>query len=220
MKIAFITIGQSPRDDVLGEILPKLKLQNVTIFEKGALDMIDEVHLKPFLPESEEDTLITRLRSGKSVKVSRKKILPLLKKLIQECEKIADIIILLCTDDFPELRGKKLIKPFELMIKEIMKRKIEKLGIIVPLPEQIPKAIDKWSKVAKITGAISLSPYESTQTLSPQKVKTLENSQAIVMDCIGYSFAHKRIITETLNIPVILPREILINEIKRIQEIS
>jgi len=216
MRLAFITIGQSPRNDVLNEILPKLQVYDVMVVERGVLDDVDEKTIEMVIPESKEDTLITRLRSGASVKLSRKKILPRLIRLVEELEKKADIVVLLCTDEFPELRSSRLIKPFELMAREVIRRKPKSLGVVIPLPEQERKARDKWGKVAKNIEIVPFPPYSSLDIMTKDRLEKLGRTQLVVMDCIGYSFRHKKILIEIAETSIILPREILARELERI----
>lgn len=66
MKVGAITIGQSPRADVVQELLP-LMGEQVELIQAGALDGLTREDIQAFAPGPEDYTLISRLRDGSSV---------------------------------------------------------------------------------------------------------------------------------------------------------
>ena len=65
-KIGFITIGQSPRDDIMKDILPIIG-DDIEILQKGALDNLSEEELEEIAPQSGDTVLVSSLRDGRSV---------------------------------------------------------------------------------------------------------------------------------------------------------
>ena len=63
MKVGAITIGQSPRADVVQELLP-LMGEQVELIQAGALDGLTREDIQAFAPGPEDYTLISRLRDG------------------------------------------------------------------------------------------------------------------------------------------------------------
>ena len=65
MKVGAITIGQSPRTDVVQELFP-LMGEQVELIQAGALDGLTREDIQAFAPGPEDYTLISRLRDGSS----------------------------------------------------------------------------------------------------------------------------------------------------------
>lgn len=70
MKIDALTIGQSPRVDVVPEIQSVLE-DNTEIIERGALDGLDPEAIHHMSPRAGDYRLVTRMRDGSEVKVGK-----------------------------------------------------------------------------------------------------------------------------------------------------
>ena len=217
-KVGLITIGQSPRDDVVPDI--KLVLEGVEVFECGALDGLSKIEIEALTPREGEYILVTRLRDGTEVKVSREKILPLMQKCIDRLEQVADVIGLLCTGDFPELRSKKiLIEPSKLLLNIVSTFNIKKLGVIVPDPRQVDTVVKRWYRVVEDVVIDSFSPYTGDIKKLPEIAKRFSDRDLIVLDCIGYNIEVKRIVMGIAKKPVVLPRTILARILRELTEV-
>jgi len=217
-KVAFLTIGQSPREDVFSEIIPKLS-PTCQIIQAGALDDLSPEEIDRLKPQEGHLPLITRLRNGQAVIVSREKILPLLQAKINRLEQEEiEIIAVLCTEDFADLHSKKkLLLPFPLLKGEIVKFSPSGLMVFIPLEEQRKLAEPKW-RIPKIPLLIEiLNPYQDFFNLNKliNKLGRRENF-LLVFDCFGYSISLAQSISEQFALPFITPRLILAQEINRL----
>ena len=68
--IGTLTIGQSPRPDIMCDIEPILSYK-ADILEAGALDGLTDEQVKQLAPVGEEEFLITRF-NGKTVKIAER----------------------------------------------------------------------------------------------------------------------------------------------------
>lgn len=209
-KVGLITIGQSPRVDVVPEIMDVLRDLNIDIVECGALDKLSREEIAELAPREGEYVLVTRLRDGSEVRVARERILPLMQSCINSLELVADILGLLCTGEFPELSSRKLlIEPSDLLLKVVESLKVKKLGIVVPNPAQVEVARRKWDIVAQDVKVLSVSPYTGTLNELRRASEELRDRDLIVLDCIGFSREAKKAVAETSGKPVIIPRTLL-----------
>ena len=72
-KIGAITIGQSPRTDITGDICPLLA-PNITLQEYGALDPFDADYINQnFAPGPDSSVLVTRMRDASHRQISQTK---------------------------------------------------------------------------------------------------------------------------------------------------
>ena len=109
-----VTIGQSPRTDVLLDIRDILG-SDIEVIECGALDKLSMDEIAQLKPSKKENLLVSRMRDGSEVRLSHHKIIDRMQECLDRLQKDSDMQVLLCTGEFPELYSKKLlIKPSNL----------------------------------------------------------------------------------------------------------
>ncbi len=211
VKVGLLTIGQSPREDVVPEMNPFF-LPQIQILEKGLLDNLSPEEIRRLKPKTGEIPLVTRLRKGSSVQLSEKKISSLLPEAIDSMKKKMKVkmVGILCTHDFQKTEfPPSVIFPFN-SLKFLITRIIDvkRLGVVVPLEGQIDAAKKKW-KIDKVI--VEVKPAyargknweEIAQNFSRKKV------EIVILDCIGYKIKDKQALQKLLSVPVLLPRVVL-----------
>ncbi len=96
--IAAITIGQSPRDDVVPEM--RALVPESLWIEAGALDGLDRAAIGRLSPRPGEFPLVTRLADRSVVVVGEQAIAERLQAVVRDVESRADLIVLLCSGSF------------------------------------------------------------------------------------------------------------------------
>ncbi|MFB0565812.1 MAG: AroM family protein [Candidatus Aminicenantaceae bacterium] len=215
-KIAAITIGQAPRDDIIPD-LKKLIGAETSIEVRGILDKLEMEEIKNLLPKDEEEILKTRLRNGTSVTLGYNSVVKGIKKCLSvlRAEKY-EIIALLCTGDFPELEEEEGLVHTSKLLKEEVKKRIKKgiLGILIPSSEQILQTERKWKRRGIILTIASASPYgEKEKVFSAVESLAKSKAELIVLDCIGYSLSIYKKLKKTTTIPLLLPLKLLARSI-------
>ena len=224
MKIGAVTIGQSPRDDIIPEIREVLGPE-VEIVERGALDGLSLKEVNDFCSRPPDPILITRMKDGTEVKVAKKHIVTRLTNCILELEgKGVEISILLCTEDFPEIESKKmLLRPDRLlqrMVKAILTK--GKLGVIIPSLDQIQATQKKWDGTGFSVVVGAISPYTGTEEEIIEIANKFKNHKVdlIILDCIGFNRMTQAIFRDVTKKPVLLPRTMLGRIAREIVEIE
>lgn len=211
LRIGLLTIGQSPRRDIMEDIADILIGSSVV--EAGALDRYTLREIRDTLyPEPGYAPYVTRMRDGREVTVSKEKIIPLLQMRIHEIEDRVDIIVLMCSGEFPRFRSMKpIIYPGNLLksIAVSIMTPGGRLGIVVPLEEQISYAESQWSMYTRDLKIVPVSPYTAWERDFRRAAEKLLDRELVIMDCIGYNYRQKRIIYKIINKPVITVRGIL-----------
>lgn len=214
-KLGAITIGQSPRNDVIPEMLPYLG-DNVEVIQAGALDGLSYEEILEFKPEADDYVLVSKLQDGRSVKFAERYILPRLQDCIDKLESQgADVILFICTGAFPDIfKSKKPILYPQKILHGTTPSLIDKgkLVVITPDKDQIAQARDKWKETTGIEPlVINASPYseEDEIAMAITKLKEYDNIDVVAMDCIGYTEEMKNRIVKETNIPVVLARSIV-----------
>ena len=210
--VGIVTIGQSPREDVVPEI-KKLAGVEAKILECGALDGLSLSEIERLAPEQGDYVLVTRLKDGAKVRLARNKLIEKMQKCIDSLAgQGADLIIILCVGEWPKFRSQKLVvMPSELICGFTLGLMGEggKLGVIVPTEDQIDDFKRKWSKEGVEVSVVAASAYGSTaKDESTRAADRLKESgvDLVVMDCPGYSMEVKRIVQQVTGKPVMLMR--------------
>ena len=208
-KIGLLTIGQAPRVDMTPE-MEILVGDSCTFVEAGALDDLTADEIKSLAPETGEATYVSRLRNGEHAKLFRPKLYPLLQEKILELEKHVSSTIIVCTGNFPYfVHSKPLLFPDKILTNTVTAVLGNgKLGVIVPLPEQQENLLEKWEGIPVLTE--HGNPYVADVDLvTPARILKKQGATIIVLDCMGYTEAHKEIVKNETGLPVILPRSIV-----------
>ena len=210
-KIGAITIGQSPRVDVMPDLEPLLT--GVEIIQRGALDGMTREELQAIEPQGDAYVLVTRLRDGSSVRIAEKYILPRIQKHIDElCAQGVDGILMLCTGEFPAFSCRKPLLYPQVLLQHFMAGVMgeQVLGVLSPDQSQLVQSEKRWhANGVKEVLVRAASPYGPVDQVIEKAVQLKEDgAQLLVLDCIGYTQAMKDVIRERTGIPVILGRTV------------
>lgn len=210
--VGAITIGQSGRGDIIPE-MSEISGKEIEFIEAGALDGFSFHQIEQLKPTEGEHTLITRLKGGRAVKVAKERIIALVQACIDNLTRQGvDLLTILCTGQFPPFNTSRLIiYPSQLLHSTIEALSpIRKLGIIVPLPEQIESTRERWHSQGREVVIQSASPYGDVSKIrgAAQQLSAL-GAELIILDCLGFDRGMKQIALEEANKPVLLPRSLL-----------
>ncbi len=211
MKLGIVTIGQSPRSDVIPE-MAEIWGRSVRVVERGALDELSDTQIRRLAPRPGEYVLVTRLREGQEVAVSKQKLLPLLQQCMDEMARMAvDAVLLLCTAPFPSLdyRG-MLIRPQEILFSTVTAL-VEQgtLGVLVPSAAQERQAYERWAEAGLEVVIASASPYCRSDPAHAARRLAQAEPALVVLDCMGYSRRDKEKVQTVVRCPVILARGLI-----------
>lgn len=222
-KLGAITVGQSPRadvtDDIMGIFNGKLEL-----IERGALDGLTLAEVALLKPEEGDYVLVSRMRDGTQVFFAEEKILPRIQECIHQLEQEGvQMILFFCTGEFAY--------PFESCVPCVYPGKLitslvpalcgdEPLIVITPLPEQVEQTRNKWRKIVPDVTAVAASPYGDMAAIEKagEVIRTMTGS-LVIMDCIGYSQAMKKIVARKTGKKVILSRTMAARVISELADI-
>jgi len=213
MKVGALTIGQSPRVDIIPEIQSVLGA-SIEIVERGVLDGLELEAVKKMSPRTDDDTLVTRMRDGTEVKVAKAHLMERMRHCISEFQtEPVEMIMLLCTGEFPAVSSKKILVRPDRIIRHVVQALLNegRLGLVVPSPEQIPQLKKKWEKIAHQVVAKSVSPYTGTDEEMTDVAKKLasEDVDLVVLDCMGFDTKTRSLFKAITQKPVLLPRTVM-----------
>src|SRR5205814_1585120 len=80
-----ITIGQSPRDDVVPEMLAQLGFE-VEAIQLGAIDGLSLEEVRELAPRGDEPWAVSRLRDGTEVRLAKRELDPRMQRCVDAVE--------------------------------------------------------------------------------------------------------------------------------------
>jgi protein AroM len=216
--VGVVTIGQSPRTDVMPDISRSLP-PGTRVIERGALDRLGPAQLVALAPACGEDLLVTRLREGREVTLAETRLMPLLQDAVDEVTgRGAVIVAALCTGSLPGIRCRPpLLMPGPLVRNLVAalapgsrRGRLARLGVVVPAPDQAGSAMADWSAAADEVLVLAASPYGPPAALA-QAAETLAawRPGLVVLDCLGFDGQMKQMVARAVDVPVVLPRTVL-----------
>lgn len=190
-RVGLITIGQSPRNDVVPDMAAILG-GDIDILEAGALDGLSRAEIAPLAPRGDDEILVTRLADGSSVFVGKKHVVPRVEARIAALEDQGVALnVLLCTGAFPKLAARRLLlEPQPLLLGLLRAMTFSgRLGVLTPSERHVPQTGDRWRAAGFDPVVAPLSPYEENDADAVRRAAdSLRAGGAglVVMDCIGF----------------------------------
>jgi protein AroM len=213
-SVAFVTIGQSPRTDVLPEILAEART-SITPTERGVLDDLTLPEILALRPAADEECLVSRLRDGTEVILAKPAIEARLRTEFAALDQRGfDLIVLLCTGHFGTFHLKTPFLEPQHAVDHFVRGLtygVRHLGVLLPNEKQI-------DEFHGIPGAETVFAYASPYTSDSETelaiaAEALKDTGAIVMHCMGFTEKMRRQVMATARRPVHLSRRIVAHAI-------
>jgi protein AroM len=210
--VGLVTIGQAPRPDLVEEY--ERTLPGARLVQAGALDDLTEAEILALAPGPGDDVLVSRLRTGREVRLARRHLEPRLQSCLDRLSRDADLSILLCTGEFPAVRPRGLVLMPQRVLHHVVAAVVDglsnpdrgeaRLGVLIPDPAQRVTAESRWGGLGRVTTAAA-SPYRGTEALEGAgQILHAAGVGLVVMDCIGYTRSMRQMIARITGVPAIL----------------
>jgi protein AroM len=220
-RALFVTIGQTPRTDLMPDIGAQLG-DAIEIDERGALDGLDAAAIRAMAPREGDHRLVTRLSDGTEV-VIRKDLVHARLQTIFDTVASPTLActsggrpreeflctVLLCTGHFPPFRVRGLFLEAQSIVDEsvaAIARHARSIGLMVPLRDQIDEFHFRPGAGQTLKASYA-SPY--TPGRLEQAASELADTDLIVMHCIGYTEAMRQTVSGVSGRPVLLARRLV-----------
>jgi protein AroM len=213
-RVASLTVGQTPRADVLPDILAHMPVP-IEVEEFGALDGLSDDEVAALAPQADEYCLITRLRDGREVLVSKPRVAERLEAICRSLDSQRfDLVVILSTGLFREFESPcpmvNAQRAMEASIDAIAAAG-QTVGVIYPTHRQI--AENAGYSVPGLS--LRFSYAESGVADSLREAATdLDSCDLIVLNSVSFTEADRGIITRHTGKQVILARRMVAGAIR------
>lgn len=209
--VGFVTIGQSPRPDLIDEF--DRALPNVRLVQAGALDGLSDAEIAQCAPRDDDAVLVSRLRSGREVRLAHRRVASRVQAALSRlADEGADPLVLLCTGDFPDLVSRGVLVRPNRVFPHVVAAALEgvrvpgreaRLGVTVPDAAQVPWAETRWGRLAPAV-AVTVSPYGEPGGLDAAgRALAVAGVSLVAMDCIGYTRAMQSAVARAAGVPAV-----------------
>jgi protein AroM len=205
--LGIATIGQAPRDDIAA-LFAQHAPPGTTVILRGALDGLSDAEVDTVKPEYGGDTLYTRLRGGRDVKISKKAVIARSPEVLAKLRNDGcDVIVYACTGDFPPMEGdENVLFPSRILnglATGLLPR--GRLGLLIPLAEQAEKLGAKWARAGLEVVAEALAPSAGKDEADAAARRlAAKKPDLVAMDCMSYTPATKEWVKPGLGVPALL----------------
>jgi len=205
--LGIITIGQAPRDDIAA-LFAQHAPAGTKVVLRGALDGLSDAEVDQLQPEDGGDTLYTRLRGGRDVKISKKAVIARSPKTIARLrEDGCDAIVYACTGEFPPMAGDEGVLFPSRVLNGLATGLLPqgRLGLLIPLAEQAEKRTSKWTRPGLEIVAEALAPSADAKEANAAAERLAARKPDLVaMDCMSYTPITKEQVKPALVVPTLL----------------
>jgi len=209
--VGLITIGQSPREDIVASMFdPSASLPFI---EHGALDDLNQAQIEQLQPGADELPLVSRLRDGTEVVLAKERLIPHLQRAIDRTARDgATFAVILCTGEFAKIAPSiPAIYPDRVLTHTVEAvLPVGTIGVMLPHEGQMRMMKHKWSTATRQFIGTAVSPYSGRDELAGHAAKLRDAGAAmIVLDCMGFDGAMKRLVAEESGLPTILANRLV-----------
>ena len=205
--LGIATIGQAPRDDI-AVLFAQHAPAGTKVILRGALDGLSDAEVAALVPENGADTLYTRLRGGRDVKISKKVVVARSADVLARLRANGcDALVYACTGDFPPLAGDEGVLFPSRVLNGLSSALLPRgrLGLLIPLAEQAEKLASKWARPGLEVVAEALAPSAGPEEADAAARRlAARRPDLVAMDCMSYTPETKAWVKPGLVVPALL----------------
>ena len=217
-KIGMLTIGQTPRNDLIPGLMEILG-PGYEVVEAGALDdhTMDDVNRIDLNPD--HYILVSRMRDGTEIKITKKVVIPKMQGQLDRLEEQGvRLTVVMCTGKFPQFRSRGLVVTPSEVLKGVIEGslKVGKLAVVYPTEEQILYAEKDFGREGVEVYADAVSPYEDDDVKGLLERLVKEEPDLVFLNCFGFPPSIKKQVQEATGKPTIHSSALIARVIKEL----
>ena len=213
-KVVFVSVGQTPRADLIDEMLANLDMP-IDAIELGALDGLSRSEIDAFRLREGESSIVTRLADNSEIVVSKQRIGERMAQLVAGFKPHEfDLVVILSTGLFREFESTcptvNAQRALESAVISLAAQDTS-VGLIQPLEQQIEELDIPALQPYRVTA--SHAADGDRQSLA-RALFDLAECEMIVLNSVSYSEADREMAAKVTGKPVILARRIISSAIR------
>lgn len=213
-KVMFVSVGQSPRSDLIGDILANLDMP-IEALELGALDGLSAREIDNLRVRPGETSIVTRLADNSEIVVSKARIGERMAQLVAAFRPNEfDLVVILSTGLFRDFDSTCLTVNAQRALESAvfsLAAQGSSVGLIQPLERQINELDIPALQPYRITASHALD--NDKQSLA-RALFDLADCEIIVLNSVSFSEADREMAAKVTGKPVVLARRIIASAVR------
>jgi protein AroM len=214
--LGLLHIGQSHSTGSAERLFQKA-FKGWQILSYGAFDQFSDQEIEELEKQPATHPVRADIRTGREIVLSHEVFEHHIQQAIQEqAAKGLTISVVLCTLDFPGLvlpANHLVIQPQEIITGLMSCMRFRgKLGVVVPLEDQVAAAQDRWSQTTgHETQCVAIElPVKKARVEQSTAVLVDAGCQVIMLDCMSYKSDLKSLVQKQAKVPTLLAMEAVV----------
>lgn len=213
-KVMFVSVGQTPRADLIEEMLANLDMP-IEAIELGALDGLSSREIDDLRVRRGETSIVTRLANDSEIVVSKPRIGERMARLVARFKPNEfDLVIILSTGLFrdfestcPTVNAQRALESAVISLAA----QGSSVGLIQPLEQQIDELDIPALKPYRITASHAI---DGDRESLARALFDLAECEIIVLNSVSFSEADREMAAKVTGKPVVLARRIISSAIR------
>lgn len=213
-RVVFIEAGQSPRGDIVPEIVSQLNVP-IEAVERGALDGLSDAEIAGLAPAPGEACLVTRLRDGRDVVVSKSAVGDRMAGILAALRpREFDLVVILSTGLLREFDSPSPMVNAQRAIESgirALAAEEQRIGVVQPIARQVEEV-----RLPTLAGY----PVTVTHAMPGDRgglgraILDLSRCEVIVLNSVAFDEGDRSIVARATGRPVVLARRIVAGAIR------
>lgn len=213
-RVMFVSVGQTPRSDLIGEILANLDIP-IQPLELGGLDGLSSREIDELRVRQGETSIVTRLADDREIVVSKPRIGARMAKLVAGFRPNEfDLVVILSTGLFgdfesscPTVNAQRALESAVISLAS----QGSSVGLIQPLERQIGELDIPALQPYRITASHAVNGDWGSLT---RALFDLAECEIIILNSVSFSEADRAMAAKLTGKPVVLARRIISSAIR------
>ncbi|CDN55768.1 AroM family protein [Neorhizobium galegae bv. officinalis bv. officinalis str. HAMBI 1141] len=213
-RVMFLSVGQTPRADLIGDMLTNLDVP-IEALEIGALDGLSKAEIDDLKVRPGEQSIITRLADNTDIVVSKPRIAERMAKIAAAFHPNEfDLVVILSTGLFRDFESTcPTVNAQRAMESAVISLAAHgaSVGLIQPLQQQIAELDIPALAPYKICASYAA---DGDRKLLAGALVDLADAEIIVLNSVSFTEADRQMVAKASGKPVVLARRIVASAIR------
>ncbi|MCJ9670677.1 MULTISPECIES: AroM family protein [unclassified Neorhizobium] len=213
-RVMFLSVGQTPRADLIGDMLTNLDVP-IEALEIGALDALSKAEIDDLRVRPGEQSIVTRLADNTDIVVSKPRIAERMAKIAAAFHPNEfDLVVILSTGLFRDFESTcPTVNAQRAMESAVISLAAHgsSVGLIQPLQQQIEELDIPALAPYKICASYAA---DGDRKLLAGALVDLADAEIIVLNSVSFTEADRQMVAKASGKPVVLARRIVASAIR------